>query len=66
MGSHTFTPDQIVDGITQAIHDREFEVVPSLIQLLAVQDPQRAQDVLDTIDLAAVIAGAGTTDRKAP
>lgn len=66
MGDHAFTPDQIVDGITQAIHDRELEVVPSLIKLLATQDPQRAQDVLDTIDLATVIAGAGTTDRRTP
>lgn len=53
-----FTPDEITEGIAQAIHDRQFDVVPGLIGLLAIQDPKRAQDVLDTFDLAKVIADA--------
>jgi hypothetical protein len=55
-----FTPDQIVDGITQAIREHQFGIVESLLKLLAVQDPGRAQDILDTIDLANIIAAART------
>lgn len=51
----SFTPDEIVAGIERAIHERELHVVPALIKLLAVQDPQRAQAVLDTIELAQVL-----------
>lgn len=51
MSDHEFTPDQIVDGITHAIREREFDVVPSLIKLLAVQDPRRAQAVLNSIEV---------------
>lgn len=59
MTAHEFTSDQITETIATAIRDREFEVVPGLIRLLAVQDPGRAQEVLDTFDLAQVIAKAG-------
>lgn len=52
MTGHEFTPDEIIEGITKAIHDRELAVVPNLIALLAIQDPRRAQDILDTIELA--------------
>ncbi len=45
-----FTPGQIEASIARAIRQREFEVVPSLIKLLAVQAPDRAQAVLDTLD----------------
>jgi hypothetical protein len=47
-----FTPDEIEQGITTALHERKLTVVPSLIKLLALQDPARAQSVLDTIDMA--------------
>lgn len=58
MTAHEFTSDQITETIAGAIRDREFEVVPGLIRLLAVQDPDRAQEVLDTIEAAQVIAKA--------
>lgn len=59
MTGHEFTSDQITETIAIAIRDREFEVVPGLIRLLALQDPGRAQLILDTVDLARVIAKAG-------
>lgn len=46
MADHVFTPDQIVEGIGRAIRDREFEMVPPLLRLLAVQDPHLAERVL--------------------
>lgn len=53
-----FTSEQILDAIAQAIRDRELEVVPGLVQLLALQDPAAAQAVLDTVELARVVAEA--------
>lgn len=50
-----FTADQIVAGIASAIAEREFEVVVALLRMLAVRDPRRAQDVLDTFELAGTI-----------
>jgi hypothetical protein len=58
MTSHEFTSDQITETIAHAIRERDFEVVPGLIRLLAVQDPGRAQDVLDTVEVARTIAKA--------
>lgn len=56
--SHEFTPDQIVQGIESALHDHEVAVVPGLIRLLAVQDPARAEALLDTIELGIAISRA--------
>lgn len=61
MADHEFTPDQIEHGIACAVKERLFDVIPGLLELLAVQDPARAQAVLDalrgkatiTVDLAA-------------
>jgi hypothetical protein len=47
----TYTADQMETAIARAIHDRKFKVVESLIKMLAVQDPGRAQAVLDAINL---------------
>jgi hypothetical protein len=49
MSAHEFTPDQIEEGIALALKDREFSVIPALVQLLAVQSPERAQRVLDAL-----------------
>lgn len=53
------TAEQIEQGIANAIGDREFGVVPSLIKLLAVKDPHRAQAVLDTLEIGLSIARDG-------
>lgn len=58
MTVHEYTPDQITETIANAIRDREFDVVPGLIRLLALQDPGRAQEVLDTIQAGQIIAKA--------
>lgn len=58
MTAHEFTSDQITETIANAIRDRDLEVVPGLIRLLAIQDPGRAQEVLDTIQAAQIIAKA--------
>lgn len=49
MSPHEFTPDQIEDAIARAVKDHEFDVIPSLVRLLAVQSPDRAQRVLDAL-----------------
>lgn len=56
MTGHEFTPDQIVDAIVHALHEHDVKAVPGLIKLLALQDPRRAQDVLDTIKAGLAIA----------
>lgn len=58
MTTHEFTSDQITESIANAIRDRDLEVVPGLIRLLALQDPGRAQLILDTVELARIIAAA--------
>lgn len=52
-----FTPDQIEGAIAEAIRDRDFPAVVSLLKLLAVRAPDRAQAVLDTIEMARVMNG---------
>ncbi|WP_432846008.1 hypothetical protein ACQPXB_36045 [Amycolatopsis sp. CA-161197] len=49
MAEREFTPDQIEHGIACAVKERNFEVIPSLVELLAIQDPRRAQTVLDAL-----------------
>ena len=51
-----FTSAQILDGINHAIKARDFEVIPSLLRLLAVQDPHAAQAVLDTVSLGEALS----------
>jgi len=46
-----FTADQIVQGIETALREREIDVIPGLIKLLAGKDPARAQAVYDTLQL---------------
>ncbi|HKS46743.1 MAG TPA: hypothetical protein VJT49_16850 [Amycolatopsis sp.] len=47
--THEFTPDQIEAGIASALDKHKFDVIPSLIKLLALQDPERAQKALDAL-----------------
>lgn len=49
-----FTAEQITAGIAKAIKARDFEAVPGLIRLLALQDPDAAQSVLDAVELASM------------
>lgn len=56
MIEHVFTPEQILEGINRALRDRELYVIPGLIRLLAIQDPHKAQEVLDAIEIARAVA----------
>lgn len=58
MTTHEYTSDRITETIATAIRERDLHVVPGLIHLLALQDPGQAQDVLDTIEVARIIAKA--------
>lgn len=55
MSAPEFTPDQIEHGIACAVKERNFEVIPGLVKLLAVQDPERARRVLDELEGKATI-----------
>lgn len=46
-----YTSDQIVHSIETALHDGDVSVIPGLLRLLSVQDPLRAGQVLDVIEL---------------
>lgn len=45
-----YTPEQLTEAIASAIRDRDFPVIPYLVTLLAVKDPEAAQQVLDAIE----------------
>jgi hypothetical protein len=44
-----YTDDQICDAIALAIKEGDLSAAASLIRLLAVQAPQKAQDILDAV-----------------
>lgn len=44
-----FSDEQIELGIADAVRERKFEMVRSLLGLLAMQNPRRAQLILDAI-----------------
>ena len=64
----SLTTEQIMTGVSRAIGDRDWLAVEGLVKLLAVKDPQAAQDVYDTLlaatamrsGVAAPAAGEGT------
>jgi len=58
---HEFTPDQIEDTIGTALRAGDVDVVPSLVALLALQDADRAQAVLDTINTGLILASRRDT-----
>lgn len=58
-----FTDEQIEAGITKALAQQNVKVIPALIALLALQNPERAHNVRQTILLGLSIAIAnGETD----
>jgi hypothetical protein len=56
-----FSDEQILDAIVSAIRERKYDTVRSLIHLLAVQAPQKAQDVLDAVGVAAYLTNDAPT-----
>jgi hypothetical protein len=49
MSEREFTSDEIEAGIAHAVKNCDFHIIPALVKLLAVQDPTRAQAVLDAL-----------------
>jgi len=51
--------DTLVKVIGEALRNTDFQAVEAAIRILATVDPQRAQDVLDTIQAGLAIQEAG-------
>lgn len=58
MTAPEYTPDQLIDGIARAIKATDWDGVTGLLRRLAVIAPDRAQAVLDTIDLGVTLSRA--------
>lgn len=52
--------DKLVEAIGRALHDGEIGAVEMLLRLLALEDPRRAQDVVDTMRLGIAITEAAS------
>jgi hypothetical protein len=61
-----FTTTQIQEAIAEAIKERAFEDVRSLLEYLAVQDPQAATDTLETIKLGMAVAALNDGSQEVP
>jgi hypothetical protein len=59
MSEIPWTAEQLTGGIANAIKARKFDAVEHFLRLLVVVDPQRAEDVWDTLQLG-VLLGAGS------
>lgn len=57
-----FTVDQLTQIVANAIAAHDVEAVDIAIRLMAVLDPNRAQEVLDTIEFGLALAsGVGSS-----
>lgn len=56
--SHPYTAEQIEAAIPQAIRERRFTVVISLLNMLAAEEPHRARALLNSIHAALELAKA--------
>lgn len=54
-----FSDEQILETVADAIANRDLEVVPGLLTVLALQNPALAQRTLDAIKAALAVAGEG-------
>lgn len=57
--SHTYTDDQIADAIPDAIRRHDFPAALSLLNMLALRDPQRTRGMLNAIHAALDLAQDG-------
>lgn len=55
--------DTLVKVIGEALKERDFEAVIAGVKVLATVDPQKAQDVYDTIQAGLMIGKAGSSNR---
>jgi len=52
-----FTSDEIVDTINHALEQREIHAIEGLLKVLAVRDPRRAEEVMETLKVGLFMAG---------
>lgn len=50
-----YSTDQITAAVFRAIHEGELEAAVSILHILAVRDPDRAQAFLDALDVAQAV-----------
>ena len=60
MADDQYTPAQIEEGIANALKARDFPAVVSLLKMLALRDPHRAQVVYDSMTTVLDIMSAAT------
>lgn len=60
-----FTSDEIVDTIHHALENREIGAIDGLMKLLAVRDPHRAADLMDTLKAGLFLAGLNDGKERA-
>jgi hypothetical protein len=58
-----YTDDQIVTGIEKALGKQDVNAIPGLIALLALQNPERAESIRQTILLGLSIAAKAGQER---
>lgn len=52
----SYTDDQLVAGITNALKAGDMQAVEAIMLVLAGQNPQRAQEVFDTMKVGVLVA----------
>jgi hypothetical protein len=52
-----FTADEIVESIEHALEQREIHAIDGLLKLLAVRDPRRAEELMETLKVGLFMAG---------
>ena len=52
------TPDQLEACATRALELRDFKAVEGYLLLMALKDPRRAQDIVETFRVGLQLAGA--------
>lgn len=50
-----YSDEQLLDGIERALDAGDMAAAAGLIRLLAVQNPEAAQDILDALELARTV-----------
>lgn len=51
-----FTDEQVEQAVHVALKEHDVKVIPGLLHILAAQNPQRAQEILDEITLGLDVA----------
>jgi hypothetical protein len=66
MTDHEFSVEDIEKGIHHALRAQDVQAIPGLLKLMALQDPERAEELRQTMLLGVTIAGAAPTPECCP